>query len=248
MEKRINLTIMRKIILITVLFLTVQSFAQDYRIVDMGLGTASKKPKYEFSFDYPVIKDFKTNVTGMNMFNKHIKAIAQALNDTFTVWMADWDTTAINHEMGSYYEVGDSVFYASNILISILFYENWYFSGAAHPNNSNFSVNYDLQNHRELRLSDLLQAGWESKISEICIRELDKIKKERGIEPEDWFKDGAGPNAENFKVFNITKKGLLITFPTYQVGPYVEGPSEVYIPYDEIKSLIMPGSTLAFVK
>jgi hypothetical protein len=239
---------MKNIVLFTFLILTVQSFAQDYRIVDMGLGTASKKPKYEFSFDYPKIKDFKTNVTGMNMFNKHIKGIAQALNDTFTVWMADWDTTTSNHEMGSFYEVGDSVFYASNSLISVLFYELWYFSGAAHPNNSNFSLNYDLENYKEINLNDLLQSGWESKISELCIKELDELKKEHGIEPEDWLKDGAGPNAENFKVFNITSTGLLITFPTYQVGPYVEGPSEVFIAYDEIKSLIKPGSILAFVK
>ena len=226
-----------KLIILALIF-AMNIFSQDYRIVKMGLGKASVKPKYEFSFNYPEIKDFKTNVTGMNMFNKHIKGIIQASNDTFTVWMADWDTTTTNHEMGSYYEANDSVFYASNNLISILYYESWYFSGAAHPNNSNFSVNYDLDAGKEITLKDLLKSGWESKISAVCIGELEKQKKELGIEPAGWLEEGAGPKAENFKVFNIAKGGLVITFPTYQVGSYVEGPSEVFIPYAEIKDVI----------
>jgi hypothetical protein len=95
-----------------------------------------------------------------------------------------------------------------------------------------------LENFKELTLNDLLKSGWESKISEISIREIEKQKKQMGIEPVEWVKDGAGPKAENFKVFNVTRKGLVITFPTYQVGSYVEGPSEVFISFGKIKSII----------
>ncbi|MCI0448177.1 MAG: RsiV family protein [Chlorobi bacterium] len=237
-----------KLLIFSALLLTVNFFAQNYKISHKAITDKNSKLKYEFSISYPLIKDFKEHITSMSLFNRFITNKAEGIRVTFNVWMKDWDTTTTNHEMGSFYEAGDSVFYASNGLISVLFYELWYFSGAAHPNNSNFSINYDLENHKELGLGDLLSSGWGGKISEICIRELDELKKEHGIEPEDWLKDGAGPSAENFKVFNITKKGLVITFPTYQVGPYVEGPSEVFIAYDEIRSLIMPGSILAFVK
>ena len=238
---------MKKLIFTLTLFLSTQFFAQDYRIAHKLISDKSVKLKYEFSISFPMIKDFKDNITSMNLFNRFITNKSEGIRDTFNLWMREWDTTS-NSEMESYYEAGDTVFYASNSLISVLFYENWYFSGAAHPNNSNFSINYDLENHKEVSLSDLLETGWENKISEICIREITKQKQEWGIEPSDWLSEGAGPKAENFKVFNVTKKGILITFPTYQVGPYVEGPSEVFIAYEEIKSLIKPGSTLAFVK
>jgi hypothetical protein len=95
----------------------------------------------------------------------------------------------------------------------------------------------------------MLKSGWENKISEICIADIQKQKRGNGIEPDDWLNEGAGPKAENFRVFNITKEGLLITFITYQVGSYAEGPSEVMIKYSEIKDLIPPKSYLeSFLK
>lgn len=222
--------------------------AQDYKITHKEWAIASSKPKYQFEFTYPQIVSSQSNVTGMKMFNNHIYNIVSAMSDTFRVWMADWDTITTDHKMGSYYEAWDSVYYTSGKIVSVLFFESYYFSGAAHPNNSAFSVNYDTENYKEFALSDLLTSGWEKKISEYCISDLVKQKKaEYGIDPTQWVKEGAGPEAKNFKVYNITTTGLWITFPTYQVGPYVEGPSEVFIPYAEIKSIIKPGGILGEV-
>jgi hypothetical protein len=42
---------------------------------------------------------------------------------------------------------------------------------------------------------------------------------------------------------------VLITFDTYQVGPYVLGPQEVLVPRSALASAIAPGSALdRFVK
>lgn len=238
---------MKNIILILILTAVI-SYSQDYKTTHKSYSYASAKPKMEFSFTYPQIKGFNTNITAMNMFNKHIENIVQASSDTFKVWMRDWDTTTTNHEMGSYYEAGDSVYFASNELISVQFYEGYYFSGAAHPNNASFTVNYDLVNFKELTLSDILKTGWVNKISEICVKDL----KSKNVSPEtldDWIQSGAGPDEKNFKVFNITKAGLLITFITYQVGSYAEGPSEVFIPYGNIKDIVaVPGPISGFIR
>ena len=169
----------------------------------------------------------------------------EALRDTFRVWMKDWDVPNEMTGVGSYYEAGDSVFYAGNRLISIQFYEGYYFAGAAHPNNSSFSVNYDLVSNTELALDNLLTPGWEKKISEICIQRLKEMKSVPPGTEDDWIERGAGPEKKNFEVFNITKTGLLITFITYQVGSYAEGPSEVFITYPEIKDYIDKGSLLS---
>ncbi len=239
---------MKKIIIILLLLAAV-SYSQDYRIVNKTYAHATKKPKYEFSFTYPEIKNFTSNVTAMSMFNKHINNIVTASSDSFNVWMRDWDTISTNLEMGSYYEAGDSVFYASNKLISIQFYEGYYFSGAAHPNNNSFALNYDFENYKELTLNDLLITGWQNKISEFCIKELMKQIYPDRKDIDDWVKEGAGPDEKNYKVFNVNKEGIVVTFPTYQVAAYVNGPSEVLIPYGENKDIIKPGGLLdSFIK
>lgn len=239
---------MKKIILILILSAVV-SYSQDYKTSHKSYSYATAKPKMEFSFTYPQIKGYNTNITAMNMFNKHIENIVYAASDTFKVWMKDWETISSNQEMGSYYEVGDSVYYASNELISVQFFEGYYFSGAAHPNNASFSVNYDLVNYKELTLNDLLKTGWVKTISDICIKDLREQKNVPPGTEDDWIQQGAGPDEKNFKVFVVTKEGLLITFITYQVGSYAEGPSEVFIPYINIKDIIaVPGPVSGFIR
>lgn len=219
------------------------SYGQDYRIVGKEYAWATSKPtKMEFSFTYPEMKGWKDNVTAMNLFNQHISNLVDATSDTFKVWMKDWDNSA--SDMGSYYEVGDSVFYKSNKLVSIQFYEHNYFSGAAHPNNSSFTLNYDFDKNKEFTLNEILSSGWEKRVSEICITALREQKSVPPGTEDDWISSGAGADEKNFRVFNITKTGLVITFITYQVGSYAEGPTEVFIPYTEIKDYIQAAGLL----
>ncbi|HEY3250503.1 MAG TPA: DUF3298 domain-containing protein [Ignavibacteria bacterium] len=220
----------------SVLFSPAHAVGQNYKIEHKKITVKSEDKKYEINITYPQIQGL--SIPSEEGFNTLVKGRMEAERDSFIVWMKDWEINDYNKDFTSEYEIGDSVFLANSKLISVQFYQYYYFAGAAHPNNSSFSINYDLENNRELFLSDLLTTGWEKKISEISIREISKQKKKYGIDPDDWLKEGAGPNAENFKVFNIAKKYLVITFPTYQVGAYVEGPSEVKISYKEIKDII----------
>ncbi len=55
---------------------------------------------------------------------------------------------------------------------------------------------------------------------------------------DEWIATGAGPKAENFDSWNITKTGILINFDPYQVAAYAAGPQDVLIPYEEIKSIL----------
>jgi hypothetical protein len=177
-----------------------------------------------------------------------VKKRMEAERDSFIVWMKDWEINDYNQDFSSEYEITFTSEFSDNKLISVFFSVYSYFAGAAHPNTSCFSINYDLENNKEAMLRDLLISGWENKISEICLREIIKQKKEMGIEPSEWLSDGAGPKEENFQVFNIKKDSLVITFPTYQVGAYVEGPSDVSISYSEIKDIINQNNLLSRFK
>jgi hypothetical protein len=52
---------------------------------------------------------------------------------------------------------------------------------------------------------------------------------------EEWtVRDGVGPASANFGNFNITREGLLLTFPEYQVASYAQGPQYATLPWQSI--------------
>ena len=238
-----------KIFLLLSVF-TAGLLAQNYIIEYKSIKKKNKEKNYEINITYSQIKG--ANTAGEKGFNQLIKTTCEAQADSFKVWMKDWETPP-DFTAGSEYELNDTVLYRDSKIASILFYEYSYFAGAAHPNNFNFSVNYDLENNREIKLSDLFKGDYLKTISDICIDEISKAKKDYDPEfkadDDDWLKSGAGPDEKNFKAFNIKKESFIITFPTYQVASYAEGPQTVEIPYIKLKDIVKPDGLLGgFVK
>jgi hypothetical protein len=205
----------------------------------------SKKPKWELSLSYPqIVNPFNEGEKG---FNETVRQRFYAERDTFIVWMKDWEVTKGSEEVGSYYEAGDTVMYSSTSFISVHVYCDSYFSSAAHPNNWSFSINYDLTKNKEVRIDDLYTGDYLKVLSDFCIKEIKKQKYELDSTmqtDDEWLNTGAGPDAKNFEVFNPTKEGLLITFITYQVASYAEGPMEVLVPYSVLKEYVRKGSAM----
>ncbi len=79
-------------------------------------------------------------------------------------------------------------------------------------------------------------------ISQYCIAELSK-------QPffDSSFSSGAQPTLENYRNWNITPDGLMITFDEYQVAPYAAGPQKVVVPYSALQALINPQGPLGRV-
>jgi hypothetical protein len=127
-------------------------------------------------------------------------------------------------------------------IYSLKFTMAGYFDGAAHPYHYNKTLNYDLEAGQQLRLADLFlpDADPLPLIAEICKTELSK----RDI-AFDSFSTGADPTDENYRNWNITPDGLLITFDEYQVAPYAAGPQTVLIPYSQLSAIIKPDGPLA---
>jgi len=141
---------------------------------------------------------------------------------------------------------------ANDTLVSIEFDIGGYSAGAAHGNSSSSALNYEVKSSKVLKLADVFKAGakYVQAISSYCIKDLKKQSSSReGGLPDDMINEGAGPKAQNFGSWTISKKGLMITFDAYQVGPYAAGPQQVLIPYSVLKDLINPDGPLGlFVK
>ncbi len=143
-------------------------------------------------------------------------------------------------------EIEHSITFADSDLVSILlsFYS---YAGGAHPSATTKSLNYDLKTNQPINLGDLFKpdSNYLKVISDYCTSELIKIK----VGDPEWIKNGAGPKLENFKSWNLTQTGLMITFDAYQVASYAEGPNEVVVPYSLLKPVIRGDGPLPrFVK
>ena len=156
-------------------------------------------------------------------------------------------------DMRNYLDVSYSTEYADDDLVSLSFSEDT-FAGGAHPNHDFFTLTYDLKQGRQLRLADLFKPGtnYIKVIADYCATDLRARKdpdsgENRGL-ATDIFADGVKPTAENFQDWAITKKGLLILFPPYQVASYADGPQSVIVPYSALKSIAIANGALAKAK
>jgi hypothetical protein len=120
-------------------------------------------------------------------------------------------------------------------IFSIKFEMEGYVAGAAHPYHLSQTVNYDLEHGKDLALADLFVPGSDylSVLAKYCTDQLSQ--RDIGFE---GFELGATAMPENYRIWNITADGLMITFDEYQVAPYAAGPQTVIIPYGDLGQLI----------
>lgn len=115
--------------------------------------------------------------------------------------------------------------FASRYVIGARYILLSYVSQAAHPVSDIVTVNFNLKTHQLLRLNQLLLASSLSDMSRFCRSALEK----RGVSlASSW--QGTKPIWSNFKHWNITPKGLLISFTDGQVGPHAIGLQTVLVP------------------
>jgi hypothetical protein len=221
-------------------------FTGDAELVSKQIKENNKKLNYEIAAQYP-------QVTGGN--NPNFEKFNQAARAMVTKEVAGFKKAMVPEEgaepppegsMGSSLTIGYKVAVAQDDLLSVAFDVYSYYQGAAHPNTSSATINYDLKNGKQLRMSDLFKPGAKflPAISAYCIAELKKQANEKGL-LEDQIKEGAGPVAKNYQSWTITKRGLGITFDAYQVGAYAAGPQFVMAPYSSLKDLINPEGPIA---
>jgi Protein of unknown function (DUF3298) len=144
---------------------------------------------------------------------------------------------------GSSFDIQSKLISPIGNIFSIKFVMEGYVAGAAHPYQVSRTENYDLEAGKELALGDLFLPSTQylEIISKYCAAQL----AQRNIGFTDTFTQGADPTADNYRNWNITTDGLMITFDEYQVAAYAAGPQIVTIPYNQLKSIIDPKGPLA---
>lgn len=217
-------------------------------IVAKQIRETNKKLNYKIDIGYPEVLAPLDN--RFNKFNQEAKDLVTRMVSAFRKERAgaakDEAQTAepsTLSELTSDLSGDYTIAIANDALISVRYDIGGYSAGAAHGNSSSYVLNYEVKTGKMLKLPDLFKPGtkYVQSISSYCIKDLKKQSKgsEGGL-PEEMIQEGAGPSAQNFRSWTISKKGLMMTFDAYQVGPYAAGPQNVLIPYSVLRDLINP--------
>ena len=210
--------------------------SQQVTLVPQALNETNQNPPFTIHVQTP-------QLTGSD--DPRVTAFNQRLKDLVTREVDAWresfqQVTLVTN--GSSLEEDYTLLSQIGDLWSFKFDFRFYSDGAAHPGLYSITLNYDLGLGSELALADLFlpNSGYLEAIANYCVTEL---SKQPGF--EEPFTDGAKPTSENYRNWNLTPEGLLITFDMYQVAPGASGPIQVLVPYKELQAVIDPQGPLA---
>jgi hypothetical protein len=215
-------------------WLFAQSGTKRLRFGARFIRVANKRLRYTLKAKYP-------EAVGANdaRIMKLNRAISELMLKPVNDFKKDFKTPGKRMgPVGSYYESDYSIRHSRNNIVSIAFYIDTFYEGAAHGNHNSLVFNYDLSAGKPIKLADLFKrnSDYLKVISAYAIKSLtEKLKEESD---EDWIKTGAEAKDENYKNWNIASRGLEIGFDPYQVAAYVYGPQEVLIPYGDLRDVI----------
>jgi hypothetical protein len=111
------------------------------------------------------------------------------------------------------------------------------FTGGAHGlETQDFRV-VDITTGRALTLSDLFLPGFETGLSQLLtskLKEQNKMPETARLSDNGFFVDEVKPNTN----FYITNRGIGFYYNHYELAPYANGPSDIFLTFEELLSLI----------
>ena len=121
----------------------------------------------------------------------------------------------------------------------------WYeFTGGAHGNHGTIFTNYNCETQSGITIQDIFDAKQHLELTKIAEQ---IFRKNEGLKETDdysnyFFDNGKFILPDNF---SIRKNGLLFQYGIYEIKPYVDGTTDLFVPFDDIKYLIGDQSILS---
>lgn len=206
------------------------------RFVPRRINERNRRFRYTIKARYPQLVGARD--ASAAQFNRAIKDVITKEVNEFKKDFPEPDPANPMGEMENTFDADYAIEYSGPDLISVSFGISTYFTGAAHPNHHSVVLNYDMKAGRALELSDLFKPRSDY-LQTISAYTITALKKKLGPDPDtQQIQDGAGPASENFRSWNITRRGLSITFDPYRVASYAAGQHVIIIPYAALRKVI----------
>lgn len=129
-------------------------------------------------------------------------------------------------------ETEGQVLFQNEKLVSVQLYQYSY-TGGAHPNTYSTVWMFNKSNQAPLEWQDLgVRKDTLEVIAEKAFRKAAEIPVNQSLEEAGFFEGEAFSLPQNY---GLVKEGLLLYYNTYEIAPYVFGPTEVVIPWSDLK-------------
>lgn len=109
--------------------------------------------------------------------------------------------------------------------------------GGAHGSTSQTYLNFDLDTKKQVELKDIVE---KDKLKQLDAKAYEAFKAWI-VESEIATNVEEYEQAWKFKLsnnFNLDKKGLILQYGEYEIGPYVVGLPRLIIPYDQLQGIL----------
>ena len=190
---------------------------------------------------YPQITGSSPLSAGPAGFNRRIATLAQKKVGEF----APIDGKGV-------FETNYNILFGTNDLISIEMTE-YYDGGGAHPNNSFWTLTYDLKANKELKFADLFKpdSDYNSAIARYVVADIDK--RARAVEEDEARSSGRKPEPREGPLvdmeqlnelsgWGLTPAGLIVYFDFPHVIAFFD---KTLVPYSVVKQYLNPNGPAA---
>ncbi len=191
--------------------------AKGNRELSRWLNAEIKKSYQTYKPQYSIIENMTRDMKDQILV--YIESAADADDPKWPSWNWDFDNTVYN----TYQERGFLTLYTSG-------YE---FLGGAHGNAWEVYDNYDIQHRKKLQLSDLITID-SAKIGTLLEKKFRQdydVPNRTSLKEFGLFENRIKPNNN----FYFDDWGLTFVYNQYEIGPYVLGIIELFIPWNELK-------------
>lgn len=137
---------------------------------------------------------------------------------------------------GWYYRADVNTEVVTDTLLSLSVVEE-YFTGGAHGGHGTFFINIDPRSGADFTLSNLLRPGYEEALTRLGESSFRKVRElpDTASLMENYFEflDDKFSLNQNY---GFKSDGIVFYYNNYEIAAYAAGPTEVFIPYSELKA------------
>lgn len=112
------------------------------------------------------------------------------------------------------------------------------YTGGAHGNYATVFAHYDLNKHVPLTLDDVVTKPFQNELTAVAeryFREQENLAVDQPLDDRYFFEEGRFHIPANFA---FESDSLLFLYNIYEIKPYVDGQTELRVPYTEIDRLL----------
>lgn len=232
--------------------ITKDTLTYTYKILKQRANDCNNKPdsncssvniKYPVFYRQPALNDSISSIITKKIFLINDKS-AKSPKTLMTGFIKYYD----NHKKknpGVYVLDLNAVIIRQDSSLTTLAFNGYVFDGGNHGLYQKIFFNWNPKKASKISLKDVLIPHYEAaltKVAEGIFRKNEKLTSKASLEDNYFFEDGKFSLNNNFL---FTKKGVIFLYNEYQIKPFSEGITKIFIPYSKIKSLLRPNTVLA---